>query len=399
MNLYYVNRPEYLTTKRETFLVTLLLVFSGNPFLSQFQWLNIICGLGFFIFWVKNSNNRHKSSELFKYLLIILAIFAIQTILLGWNSFPAIVNFCCKLFWGASIYLYLGYRFRYIYFKVITIFALISLICWGLTLVHLIIPGIECPRGSTIIFYTYVTDFFSGEISLRNSGFAWEAGAFGAYLVLTIILFINDIDYLLFIKRRSFMLIILALLTTMSTTSYLALFLVILCFFLLKVKSRWKYVYVGLVVVSSLYVFKEIDFLQSKIDEQTTNAFESRGDFNSTRLGSFLFDLNYIEKHPLFGNGLHSKTRYADHPLLIELWNKGKEAQSGNGFSGIIASMGIVFMLLYFYTLLNENRYSISIGDSIVIVMSLITLLFGEPLLNYPLMLGLPFIKYSKIKY
>ena len=181
----------------------------------------------------------------------------------------------------------------------------------------------------------------------------------------------------------------------MSTTAYVAIAILGCGYVLLRIKSYWKYVWLAAIVCGCVYIGQNVDFLAEKIISQSEEATDANGKFNSTRLGSLLFDLYYIDKHPFVGNGLHSNTRYADHQTLVRLWQKGKEAQSGNGFSSIIASMGLLFILLYGYILIKKNKNYLSKNDLILIFTGLILLLFGEPLMNYSLLIGFPLINFS----
>ena len=377
-------------SKKEFLLMFTLMITSGNPLISQFKWLNIILAILCLIYWTRSDANRLKASILYHYIGGVFIIFILQTLTFGWNTIPGIINFGGKLFWGASIYLYLENRFKHVYLRVLTILAGISIVCWLLSQLNIVLPGIGCRRGSTILLYTYVREYGSGAISLRNSGFAWEAGAFGCYLVFTFILFIKDLGGLWRSERKSIIIIVFA----MSTTAYIAFVAIVCSYILLKSKSRFKYIWIAILLFASFFVGQKFEFLTEKVDSQLQSGISANGKFNSTRFGSFLFDWYYIEKHPLVGNGLHSQTRYSEHKNLVELWDKGKEAYSGNGFSGIIASMGSLFILLYFVTLFRNNKLVLQINDKIIIVTGVILLLFGEPLLDYPLFLGYPMDKY-----
>ena len=100
------------------------------------------------------------------------------------------------------------------------------------------------------------------------------------------------------------------------------------------------------------YSVYNIPFLREKINKQTEVAVISsdNSEFNGERLGALLFDLYYIKKHPLIGNGWHATTRYADHPLLMEKELNGTIG-NGNGFSNVLASMGIPFLVIYLFML------------------------------------------------
>lgn len=372
-----------------------LILCSGSPLFSIFQGLNVILSCYFVLYWTRHYKHYPQLNILILYLVGILAIFCVQTYIFGWNSFPAIVNFCCKVFWGGSIFLILGNRFRQVYFKIITILAVISLIFWVFRLFNIIFPGITCGRASSIIVYNYITEW-EGGLSYRNCGFPWEPGAFGCYLLFAFILYIDSLPKLWDSKRLSCIFILMAILSTMSTTSYIAIAIIGCILLFLKVrKAVVKYTWITIMLLGCLYIGKNLTFLSDKVSEQTESALEANGEFNSTRLGSLLFDFYYIQKHPLVGNGLNSKTRYADHQYLVKLWESGQEAKSGNGFSSIIANMGILFLILYFYIFNKRNSKYQSATNRVIISLSIMLLLFGEPLLNYPFLLGFPLIKLS----
>ena len=98
--------------------------------------------------------------------------------------------------------------------------------------------------------------------------------------------------------------------------------------------------------------------------------------------------MKYIEKHPMFGNGLIEQTRYADHR---HLW--GMSLGHGNGFSNYMAQMGLVAMFVYLLLLYKSVKGNIF--SKWLVVLIVVLLLQGEQLLNYPLFLSLPFIIYS----
>jgi hypothetical protein len=100
----------------------------------------------------------------------------------------------------------------------------------------------------------------------------------------------------------------------------------------------------------------------------------------------------YFKKHPFWGNGLHSRTRLADHLYLVALWEKGELSKSGNAFSDYLAKMGIVFYVTFFFFFCKTNS-GLQKKDLFVFWVVFIMLLFGEPLFLYPISLSLPFVR------
>jgi O-antigen ligase len=174
-----------------------------------------------------------------------------------------------------------------------------------------------------------------------------------------------------------------ALITTISTTGYICLFILVIYYYLNEVKNKFLAyaVYLPIAICVIIFAYNRLNFMSSKIEEQTSSSLEMRGDFSNTRIGAFMFDMYYIKKHPFFGNGLHEQTRYADHPYL---W--GVTLGHGNAFSNYTAQMGIIALIIYFVMLYNAF-------DKKIIVPIIVALLFqGEQLMNYPLFSSLPFI-------
>ena len=205
------------------------------------------------------------------------------------------------------------------------------------------------------------------------------------------LLFMGHLTYLFRTYKRECIVLLIALLTTQSTTAYLSLAAMMFIYFMLQMKSILKYALIISGVVLATFIYSNVDFLREKIEDQNKQAMAANGKFNATRVGTFLFDMQYFQKHPLTGNGLHSRTRYADHPYLVKKWSEGEMAKGGNAFSDYLAKMGIVFYLaiIYFFCKTNKGIRKIDILSFFII---LVMLLFGEPLFSYPIALSLPFI-------
>ena len=140
-------------------------------------------------------------------------------------------------------------------------------------------------------------------------------------------------------------------------------------------------IYLPLIIGALLYAYNNLDFMGSKMQEQTESSLEENGEFSNTRLGSLIFDMYYIKKHPLVGNGLNERTRYADHPFL---W--GEILGHGNAFSNYAAQMGVIALIVYFVLLYY------AFGNKLIVPIIVALLFQGEQLMNYPLYPSLPFI-------
>ena len=173
-----------------------------------------------------------------------------------------------------------GFNFFYIYEFLMYYLAIIALGMWciqfalrGDTLNNYLskIPGIQefslvsGDGGLNAIIYsvqsTASTILYSFNIP-RNSGFAWEPGGFAVYLCLAI--FVN-----LFITNSNnkfnshFWILLVALVSTQSTTGY-SIFLIIILFYYLNKRADTMVVVIPLLLFAAIFIFS-LPFMSKKI--------------------------------------------------------------------------------------------------------------------------------------
>jgi len=304
-------------------------------------------------------------------------------------SYLAISNLLLKILMGGIIVNYLKDQFVYYFFKVIASLSLISLFFF----IMINILGVTIPHISLGLdinsYFIYGT---SGEIHmLKNAGMFWEPGAHAGILTLCLALNLKNLKFYWSQYQFQLVIIILTLLTTQSTTGYLAGFLILLFYFFKPKNIAISLIASTILFAVGYYIYETTDFLKDKIESQFEKTNEQGiGDFSNSRFGSLIFDWHYIAKHPLIGNGFDEKTRYADHQFLFS-GTKGDVIGSGNGFSHYLACMGIFFMIGYFVLLWKATFVNGKLYGLLIISLVLINLQ-GEQWLNFPLYLGLPFL-------
>ena len=388
-------RKRYSNKKNvDYFLFITLLLFSGNPVLrpiESYGW----CALGLLGLTsvVLEWGNKKEEIVLQKTLLyIIIAAFVVflgQTIVFEWNTTKDIILFFAKILGGFYIASRLKNNIRYVYLNVIFFISIFSVFFWILWLVKIDIPFLYNYGGgdSFLLFYCRR----HGEI-IRNCGAFWEPGVFACYILFLLFFWSTDLNVLWKKHKKKCLMIVVALMSTQSTTGYVTFGIFMLFYFLFFLKSRWKYLLFPSFLLFALILYESTAFLKEKVELQNTRAFEAKGDFDSSRLGSFFFDLYYIEKHPFFGNGLHHEMRWADHIWLWNAWKNKEIEKSGCGLSDFIASMGIPFCL-YLFFLSYKNNKGVNGKNKLLLFLLLIMLLIGEPLMLYPFILSFPFYK------
>lgn len=371
-------------------IVFLLVLISGTPAIRQYQYyeyLPLLLSILTSFIYRTNVISFLRSSSI--YFISVILIFIFQYLTFDFISLLGSINLLVKIYLAGLIYYAQKDTFRKNFFYVMYFFSLVSIIVFPYTMLTNSAPdfmGME--QFKSIGIYNQKV-LFNGSFLPRNSGPFWEPGAFAGYLLLCIALYINDINYLWKTQKFKFIIVIAAFITTFSTTGYLTLFICIIIKMILSAKTNIAtYIALLFFTISSFIIYTQFDFLGEKINSQINETQKYNQEFSNKRMGAFIFDLHYIEKHPLTGNGWHARTRWADHPILQNQELSGETLGHGNGFSNFLASMGCLFVLFYFYLI--YRNLSFSPINKIVFIVFLIIILQGEQYLLYPIFLGLP---------
>ena len=318
----------------------------------------------------------------------ILLFFA-QYVVFGWNTVPGIINHICKFIVGAGFISYLGDRFRIVFFRTMFLICLISLPLWIMQQTIGAVDGLSWPLGKTIWIYCYRD---SSDI-VRNCGFFWEPGAMGGYIALLTLLFFNDLTELYKNNKFKCLIIIATLLSTQSTGAYMSFGTILIVYLAVSMRSKWKYVLLPMCVCAAYFVYNSLDFLSDKVESQNESTQDLVwGEYSSTRSGTLYFDLYYIVKHPFIGNGLHERTRLADHPALAQMLSQGEVAAAGNGFSDTVAKWGLFFCVVYGWVFFRTNK-ELDAKRKLFFLLLICVILQGEAFMNFPLFLGIPLLR------
>ena len=372
--------------------IFLLLAFSGNPFFSfggdnlytQFIFVTLVVFLSVIHLDYFRLNNK-EVLPFFWYIGLYILLFIIQVINLKFVSIQGAVGFILKITLGYIVARFLGEQLKLYYFNAIYFLSLISLIGFSLSLADFEFPNFLNESRETIKSMVVYTENKSDiKQGIRNSGMFWEPGAFAGYICLLFLLFLGQFKHLFRQNKFRLIIILTALITTFSTTGYLVFFLIVMITITKEYLKR--HFILGSVLITSLImigflIYSNTSFLSEKITYQYETLQDLSGDYSSTRFGALAFDMHYIKKNPITGNGMHESTRYIDHP-----WLQKEHLGHGNGFSNFIASMGffgIAIFMVYLVRYKTKYRW--------IFLLCIIALLQGEQYLNFPLFLSLPF--------
>ncbi|PZX51294.1 hypothetical protein LV84_03803 [Algoriphagus ratkowskyi] len=256
---------------------------------------------------------------------------------------------------------------------------------------------------SNFIFFTY-----DKLHHFRNSGFVWEPGAYGCFLVIALLFhFMNNY----FVMDRNAIILIIATITTISTTAYLALgILMVLYYRFNEGIISWKMILLSIV---GLILFFNLPFLGEKITniyeedikilqnyEEITNqlAFyeEFGGEVKLNRFSSIIFLYQNFGYQLIFG--VSNAYINLNSPIFgVEI----SKFNISNGTIDFIAKFGLVgFAFLLFrmgkFIYLHYQKFEYSL----YMILMILVMNFGEPLLILPITLIFLFLpKFSLIDY
>lgn len=238
-------------------------------------------------------------------------------------------------------------RFMSIYIRIMVALAVISLVCYTLTML-----GIHLPGQTSVWFkdkyYIYTMYHTVGRWTVfnRNAGIFWEAPAYAIFLNIGLLfLMLGDVD--INPKQRVWVFIVLSvtMFTTMSTTAYMQYIFVILSIIFnnkkhtaknekLDRKYRWLIVLGVLLMAGVLvYIENEYQIIQYKL-------FQQQGSY-SERSNDMMGALKLLTQRPITGFGLFNDyTRDALNGLKV--------TDNSNSFSTMFLYLGIPMAIIYF---------------------------------------------------
>lgn len=220
--------------------------------------------------------------------------------------------------------------------------------------------------SKTLWIYQVQTEFTRDYI--RNSGPFWEPGRFTIYLNIAIFFCLYHFKYR--INSKQVILLILCNLTTVSTTGYITMFL-ILGFYIFNGNSRrTTKTVLALFMIIALYFVLQADFMTEKISgEMSSNEAYSR-------FGAIAYHYSQIKESPLLGFG----------PYLKDVFGFDL-AVSPNGLTDSIRFFGLP-CALYLWYLIYKGSFTYLRADSkrvnIVFLLSVLILAFTQTIMNSP---------------
>ncbi|MGY4383039.1 hypothetical protein ACVWYN_000058 [Pedobacter sp. UYP24] len=294
---------------------------------------------------------------------------------------------------------YLGNRFFFNIIRVVRHLAIFGLIMYFFQLINFdavysigkFVTSLYSKANPDTLTKNFI--FFNLSIyhNIRNSGFAWEPGAYGCFLVVT--LYISMIRNRFQVKRDQ-ILFLISILTTLSTTAYLGLVIVVISYLRAKnVKLLTMALYLLPVVIIAL----NLSFLSDKIQLQIFSDLDmidnlsSRSDFYSNegtkmplnRFASMIFTVNQFDYKLIWGMGNKYEDYFANEFSL----------NLSNGDFDFIARFGVIGIFYYLYRIWSFFKYNATKELGLYMLLLLIILGYAENILLLPFFLSFIFLK------
>lgn len=360
----------------------ILIIYAGSAtvFVRSLNTWEDLIGLSFIII-ITLLYAIHKRTKLNRKVYLLITAFVVYFILLTIKFdalHPRFLGIYLISFLIAFVCISnLGYRFFIIYEDILFYLSLVSIMFWAIMLfipqqlAHILnlISFSEPAVGnvqSNIVFFTInapdiveISKINIGGLSFfRNSGFAWESGAFAVFINLA--MFINlIINRFKLNKNKKLWVMFAALLTTFSTTGY-SIFFVLVLFYLNNVNQKYKVLLMPIVFLIGFYVFS-VSFMTEKIIEasqQNTEQLIEKSILYETsyapqRITSLVIDFQDFQNNPILGYGGHQEERWTN--------KLGANIASISGIGKIFSKFGLIGAIFFFVFLIKSSKFLKSI--------------------------------------
>jgi hypothetical protein len=376
-----------------------------SPFFSLLQKAMVLFFLVFLVLIAFKRGVKLLEVKIFVLLLFVYFLIFIQNVLYSGMSYASLYLPLSIFYIPYLIYRILGIRFLLYLQQVIFVSALYTFPLWLMqslfptvdaflqSLIVQVLPYSWSVVPRSLLFYTaaWGEGVFNTTLGIyRNSGVFHEPGAYGVFLIMAIVTN-TSFSKKLYSKRNLFL--ILVLLTTLSTTAYIVLFIVILSDLITKkINPALKVVSVLLFMFGAIQVYQLGDFLQEKVNNQLEDQIQAaemnvgKTEAKSGRFYAFFTSLQLFSEHPVFGRGIaYSSSEKASGEMH-------KEGSFAYGITGIMSTYGIIFTLLFVVSFYAGMKSVGSVSELPGLMQGMIFVAVNLSILTQVFILAVPFV-------
>ncbi|MGJ8716031.1 MAG: hypothetical protein ACSHXG_13075 [Maribacter stanieri] len=385
MNIYYIITFFFLLfASKANFLVQSNLAWFG------FEVFMIV--VAFYFDRVKKKDVQFFFISIAIYFIYILFRFKLNQLPIDY--FKSDVFYFFKFIFTSYLFcLILKDKTLYYLVKVISHLALVSIVFYVIQFYHngAIVKAIgntfesftindNSPRFTNFLIFTYDSLHY-----YRNSGFCWEPGAFGSFLILALLFnfLMNNFKF-----DKQTVILLVAILTTVSTTAYFGLFL--LLFLRYRVLNKGSKTTMIVFAIIFALAIPNVPFLGEKIVEIYDQDIRDLNELE--QLSTYYNDVERQMPLNRFGSVIFLYQQF-DWKLFLGVSNQYEKyyideynVSISNGIMDFITKFGLVglFVLLYRYGKVCKV-YLRRTEFVIYSVLILVILSFGEPILILPI--------------
>lgn len=309
-----------------------------------------------------------------------------------------------------------GYTLVPIYERILVFFCKIAIVGW---LIAVLIPASssffhlfpETAFGNHVLYLFNWMDPAKGQIYsgiVRNAGCSWEPGRFA--IMVTLAIFCNLCQNgIKFRNNKNIWWLLVALITTQSTTGYF-IALVLYTIFMVK-KFNFKYISLFiLVMIPIIYGLMQLDFMAEKVDDRfkinevnerflESEAYYSRHEGLERHIALDRFQSIYFEWKNFLNDPILGYSRDFRKSLFAQ--NFISDYGLTGGLVSILSQYGI-FLGLFIYYLLFHSSFCISkqfkYNKKYVLAICLILSSISYPIFGIPIFTTFWFYGFSKNK-
>ncbi len=388
----------------EILLMLFVLMLTGNPFFVTHY--DVLVGVSFLIslyYFYRNSSRVISYQTVFIF-VFLLGYELMHAYVYSLDYSKTIFKLALVLLLGFSVVHLLRDKFIRVLVDTMIVISIVSIIftilCYipGINwfLYELAIKTFPMPPDAgkdyipwTLLVYTFHPQYFAGEFSyVRNAGIFWESGAFAVFLNITL--------YLRYLTKRivhvrdlfdlKSTILIITTITTTSTMGFLTL-MVLLTFFTLKLRTKLKFMFLLLMVLTAYVTFVNVDYLGDKIAVQLAESRET-----NNRFGAALMDWEDFKKRPLIGSSRRIE-------VIFNTQERSQKTRRPNGLTNFLREYGLIYFTVYFifvYRSFRQIFYAYhgyrNAGIAVFGVFLLLLVSFSELLFDLPFFKALIFL-------
>ena len=215
----------------------------------------------------------------------------------------------------------------------------------------------------------------------RNSGPFWEPGGFSVFLFVA--LTFNLIRDKKFFNKKNIIFLI-ALLTTQSTTAYLAFFIFVCIYILISYRSIYSFITMPLLIFLFLNLYTNLNFMEEKVDKMYKESQKAGTEKVYSRIVSGKINMENFYSSPIFGIGRFFQ--------VADDQNTGN-----NGTTLLLAEFGAVGFGYYFLMMFLSyrkycRRYNFNSYFPLAIIAGLLVLGYSQGIFQKPFFMALCFM-------